>query len=269
MKFGLTIAGSDSGAGAGVQEDLKTFTMLGVYCATVITSITAQNTYEVAEVFNLPPRIVSAQIDAVMRDFPIIYGKTGMLGSNEIVEAVCSKIDEYGLKLVVDPVMISKSGARLLSEDAVKTLRDKLLPRAFFITPNIPEASVLSGIAIRSWEDMEEAADRLLSSGCTYVVIKGGHLEGETVRDLLCSTTNRKWFEYSRVHTKNNHGAGCTLSSAVAAELAKGSPPLVAYAKARRFLQKALERSLNIGRGHGPLNPMYKLPGFKGNNERS
>jgi len=263
VKFGLTIAGSDSGAGAGVQEDLKTFTMLGFYCATVITSITAQNTYEVAEVFNLPARIVSAQIDAVMRDFPIMYGKTGMLGSTEIVEAVCSKVDEYGLKLVVDPVMISKSGAQLLSEDAVKTLRDRLLPRALLITPNIPEASVLSGIPIRSWEDMEEAADRLLSSGCTYVVIKGGHLDGETVRDLLCSTSTRKWFEYRRVHTKNNHGAGCTLSSAVAAELAKGNPPLRAYAKARRFLQKALERSLNIGRGYGPLNPMYNLPSFR------
>ncbi|MEM0119970.1 MAG: bifunctional hydroxymethylpyrimidine kinase/phosphomethylpyrimidine kinase [Thermoprotei archaeon] len=263
MKFGLTIAGSDSGAGAGVQEDLKTFTMLGVYCATVITSITAQNTYEVIDLFDLPPKSVGAQIDAVMTDFPIVYGKSGMLGNHEIVEVVSSKVDEYGLKLVVDPVMVSKSGAKLLSERGIETLRDKLLPRALMVTPNIHEASILSGVNIKSRQDMVEAAERIFKAGPKYVVVKGGHLEGPLVHDLLYSSRELKWFEYRRINTKNNHGAGCTLSSAVAARLAHGDPPIEAYTYARRFLQRALENSLNIGRGHGPLNPMYRLSAFR------
>lgn len=263
MRFAITIAGSDSSAGAGAQEDLKTFTMLGVYGVTVITSITAQNTFEVIEALDLPPRIVGLQIDAVMKDFPIVYGKTGMLGNHEIVEVVCSKIDEYGLRLVVDPVMVAKSGARLLSEKGVEALRERLLPRALMVTPNIPEASILSGVNIRGREDMVEAAERILALGPKYVVVKGGHLEGRKVYDLFWSTGERKWFEYPRVETKNNHGAGCTLSSAVAARLAWGDSPLKAYAYARRFLQRALEKGLSIGRGHGPLNPMYRLAPFR------
>ncbi len=263
VRFGITIAGSDSGAGAGIQEDLKTFTVLGVYCATVITSVTAQNTYEVTDIHDVPVKTVCSQIDAVMRDLPIVYGKTGMLSNRDIVDAVATKIDEYGLRLVVDPVMVAKSGARLLSDTAVAALREKLLPRAFMVTPNIHEASILSGIKIEDAHQMEEAAQRILSTGCGHVVIKGGHLEGAKVRDLLYSTHTKKWFVHRRINTRNTHGAGCTLSSAVAAHLALGHPPVEAYAKARAFVQMALQNSLSIGRGHGPLNPMYRLKAFR------
>ena len=259
MHFGMTIAGSDSGAGAGMQQDLKTFTALGVYCATIVTSVTAQNTYEVTAIYDLPAEIVEAQIEAVLADFEIRYGKTGMLSNADIVRSVARKAREHGLSLVVDPVMVSKSGAVLLKQEAVEALRSDLLSLALMVTPNIPEAEILSGIKISNSYDMEEAARRIIELGPKYVVIKGGHMQGETVTDLFYDGKSIMKFSYDRVNTKNTHGGGDTLSAAITAYLSKGYEPLRAYALGRRFMQRAIEHALNVGKGYGPVNPIYKL----------
>lgn len=259
MNFAITIAGSDSSAGAGIQEDLKTCTALGVYCLTVITSITAQNTYQVKAVHDIPVDIVEKQIDAVMEDFSPRYGKTGMLSNHEIVKLVARKIDEYNLKIVVDPVMVSKSGAVLLRNDAIDALKNQLVPRAYFITPNTNEAEKITGLKIKDVEGMELAAKMIHDLGVKYVVIKGGHLDGEKVTDIFYDGRIIRRFEYPRIKTKNTHGAGCTLSSAIASYLSIYGDPMKSFTLARRFMQKAIERSLNIGHGNGPLNPMYRI----------
>jgi hydroxymethylpyrimidine/phosphomethylpyrimidine kinase len=259
MHFGMTIAGSDSGAGAGMQQDLKTFTALGVYCATIVTSVTAQNTYEVTAIYDVPAEIVEAQIEAVLADFEIRHGKTGMLSNGDIVRSVARKAREHGLSLVVDPVMVSKSGAVLLKQEAVEALKSDLLSLALMVTPNIPEAEILSGVKISDSYDMEEAARRIIELGPKYVVIKGGHMQGETVTDLFYDGKSTMKFSYDRVNTKNTHGGGDTLSAAIAAYLSKGYEPVRAYALARRFMQRAIERALNVGKGYGPVNPIYKL----------
>lgn len=259
MNFAITIAGSDSIAGAGIQEDLKTCTMLGVYCATIITSITAQNSYEVRGIHDVPAEMVELQIDTVLSDIPIRYGKTGMLSNAEIIKVVAKSIKKYSLKIVVDPVMVAKSGARLLREDAVQTMINDLIPQAFFVTPNIPEAEVITGMRIKSEDDMLDAAKEIKKLGVNFVVIKGGHIDGENVTDILYDGKDYKKFVYPRIRTKNTHGSGCTLSSAIASYLARGYDPIVSYSKARFFLQKAIEHNLEVGRGHGPLNPMYKI----------
>lgn len=258
MRFAMTIAGSDSGAGAGMQQDLKTFTALGVYCATVITSITAQNTFEVTAIYDLPAKMVEAQIEAVLADFNITYGKTGMLSNGDIVRSVASKAREHGLKLVVDPVMVSKSGAILLRQEAVEALRKDLLSAAFMTTPNVPEAEILSGINIKGVEDMEEAAMRIGDLGPDHVVVKGGHLQGAQVTDVFYDGKAIKRFSYQRIITKNTHGGGDTLSAAITAYLSRGYDPLRAYSLARRFMQRAIERGLSIGKGYGPANPAYR-----------
>ncbi len=258
MRFAVTIAGSDSGAGAGMQQDLKTCTALGVYCATVITSVTAQNTFEVTAIHDIPPEIVEAQIEAVLADFDIKYGKTGMLSNSEIVKSVAIKTREHGLNLVVDPVMVSKSGAVLLRQEAIESLKKDLLAVAFMTTPNVPEAEILSGLKISSVKDMIEAAKRIKDFGPQYVVIKGGHMAGENVTDIVYDGKNLKKFTYPRINTRNTHGGGDTLSAAITAYLSKGYEPFKAYSLARKFMQEAIRRGLNIGKGYGPANPAYR-----------
>ncbi len=259
MNFAITIAGSDSIAGAGIQEDLKTCTMLGVYCATVITSVTAQNSYEVRGIHDIPPEMVELQIDTVLSDIPIKYGKTGMLSNANIIEIVSKSIKKHSLSMVVDPVMVSKSGSRLLREDAVESLIKDLIPISFFVTPNIPEAEVITGLKIKNDDDMFIAAKEIKKLGVNFVVVKGGHMDGKNVTDVLYDGKEYKKFVYPRIRTKNTHGSGCTLSSAISSYLAKGYDPIVSYSKARSFLQMAIEHNLEVGRGHGPLNPMYKI----------
>mgnify|MGYP001626441746 CR=1 FL=1 len=259
MRFAMTIAGSDSGAGAGMQQDLKACTALGVYCATVITSITAQNTFEVTAIYDLPPEIVKAQIDAVLAYFDIKYAKTGMLSNSGIVKVVAEKAREYGLKLTVDPVMVSKSNAVLLKQEAIESLKKELLSEAFAVTPNVPEAEILSGIKIKDVTDMKMAAEAIKDLGPRYVVIKGGHMQGQKVTDIVYDGKNFKEFVYARINTKNTHGGGDTLSASITAYLSRGYEFFSAYSLARRFMQKAIERGLSIGKGYGPANPAYRF----------
>jgi hydroxymethylpyrimidine/phosphomethylpyrimidine kinase len=255
----LTIAGSDSGGGAGIQADLKTFSALGVYGASAITAITAQNTERVTDVFELPTALIAAQIDAVVTDIGADVVKTGMLSSVNIIEVVAAKIREHELgPLVVDPVMVAKSGDRLLREDAVEALKAQLLPLATVLTPNIPEAEVLLGHSIRTWDDRREAAKELLALGPGAVVVKGGHAEGDTVIDLLYDGNEFRDFTASRVDTQNTHGTGCTFASAIAAALAKRENVRVATAMAKAYVTKALQMSYPVGHGRGPVHHFFR-----------
>ena len=254
MKRALTIAGSDSGAGAGVQADLKTFAARGVYGASVITAVTAQNTLRVTRVLELPLEIIEAQIDAVLCDIGADAVKTGMLSSAPIVELVAKKVREWGVeRLVVDSVMVAKGGDRLLREDAVTAVREKLLALALVLTPNLPEAEVLVGRPVRTREQRKRAAREIAAMGVRNVVIKGGHAEGAPV-DLLFD--GRDFTEYSaeRIESRNTHGGGCTFSAAVAAELAKGRGVPEAVGEAKRYVTEAIRQAPEIGGGHGPLN---------------
>ncbi len=258
MKRALTIAGSDSGGGAGIQADLKTFGALGVFGTSAITAITAQNTVAVTRIQEIDPDVVAAQIDAVAEDIGIDAAKTGMLASTTIVEAVAAALRRHRVpNLVVDPVMISKSGARLLKEDAIGTLKTRLLPLAEIVTPNIPEAEVLSGHKIADVEAMRDAARRILDLGSRRVVIKGGHAEGPNVVDLYFDGERFEEFKAERVATRNTHGTGCTYSAAIAAYLAHGLPPLDAVARAKEFLIAALRTAPDIGKGIGPINHFH------------
>lgn len=255
----MTIAGSDSGAGAGIQADLKTFAALGTYGCSVITAITAQNTKGVDRVYELPADIVAAQIDSVFDDFKIEATKTGMLANSEIIELVAEKLRQHQVKnLVVDPVILSKSGARLLRKEAEKTLTQKILPLATLVTPNLLEAESLSGIKITSMEDSKRAAEKILSWGARNVVIKGGHREGAPV-DLFYDGVEFRKLVADRVETKNDHGTGCTFSSAIAAFLAKGQDLWSAVSAAKEYITKALKTSYSIGSGHSPVNHFYHL----------
>jgi hydroxymethylpyrimidine/phosphomethylpyrimidine kinase len=254
VPIAVTIAGSDSGGGAGIQADLKTFAALGVYGVTVITAITAQNTVGVRAVQEAEPEIIRAQLDAVAEDFTIGALKTGMLSTARIIEEVAKGIRRHRITpLVIDPVMVAKSGDRLLHEDAVEALRRQLLPLARVVTPNIPEAEVLSGSAIRSLEDRIIAAKVILSLGARAVVIKGGHAPGDPVVDLLVDETGSTPFSAPRVATKQTHGTGCTFSAAIAAGLARGSSLSAAVAEAREYVSRALRDAPGLGHGHGPL----------------
>ncbi len=255
----LTIAGSDSGGGAGIQADLKTFAALGVYGASAIVALTAQNTVGVTAVHEVPPEFVTAQIDAVMTDIGADAAKTGMLASAPIVGAVAESVRRHGIdRLVVDPVMVAKSGDRLLREDAVEAVRRDLLPLALVVTPNIPEAEVLAGRRIESEADMAEAARAIAALGPRYVVVKGGHLPGEPV-DLVFDGAAVERLSSPRVETRNTHGTGCTFSAAIAAELAKGAAPLEAIARAKAYLYQALAHSYAVGAGHSPVHHFYAL----------
>ncbi len=255
----LTIAGSDSSAGAGIQADLKTFAALGVYGASALTAVTAQNTRGVTAVHELPPEIVAAQIDAVVTDIRPDAVKTGMLANAEIIEVVAGKVKKHGLpNLVVDPVMVAKSGDPLLRRDAVAALRDLLLPLAAVVTPNLPEAAVLTGRDLDSQADVRRAAREIVALGARAVVLKGGHAEGDTATDLLYD--GRRFREYSapRIDTTSTHGTGCTFASAIAAYLALGQPLPEAVGHAKEYVTEALRHAYPIGAGHGPLHHFWR-----------
>ena len=260
MRAVLTIAGSDSGGGAGIQADLKTFAALGVYGTSAITAITAQNTVGVTAAATLAADLVTAQIEAVAADIHLDATKTGMLGSAAIVEAVAAAIEELELPLVVvDPVMLAKSGDRLLDEDGVRAMSAELLPRAMVVTPNIPEAEVLSGMPIRSVADAREAARRIHRLGRCAVIVKGGHAQGDRIVDLLFDGDLLVEFPTDRIATRNTHGTGCTFASAVAANLALGHSLADAAARAQAYVAGAIRHGPAIGRGHGPLDHFWQM----------
>ena len=254
----MTIAGSDSGGGAGIQADLKTFAAFGVYGASVITAVTAQNTVAVTGVHEVPTEMIAAQIQAVMTDLGADAVKTGMLSSSAIIETVAAEIRSLGVeRLVVDPVMVAKSGDRLLREEAVDVLRSSLLPLASVVTPNVPEAETLAGMRVRSGDDARRAAERILGMGARSVVVKGGHLPGEPV-DLYYDGNRFLELPGKRVETTSTHGTGCTFASAIAAGLALGHELVDAVAQAKEYVAEAMARAFPMGRGHGPLNHFYR-----------
>jgi hydroxymethylpyrimidine/phosphomethylpyrimidine kinase len=260
LPVALTIAGSDSGGGAGIQADLKTFAALGVHGTSAITAITAQNTLGVGEIMEIPPALVSAQIEAVMQDIGAQAAKTGMLASAEIIDAVVLAIQQYGIRnLVVDPVMVAKGGARLLRDDAVDALRRRLLPLAAVVTPNIPEAEVLLDRPLRTLDERRQAARDLVSLGARAAVVKGGHADEQLAIDHYFDGAQMIELQSPRVATQNTHGSGCVFSAALAAGLAKGSDAMAAVHEAKAFITAAIESSLEVGRGHGPVNPMFRI----------
>ena len=261
----LTIAGSDSGGGAGIQADLKTFSALGVFGASALTAITAQNTVGVTAVHEIPTEVISAQIDAVITDIGADAIKTGMLSSSAIIECVAGSLQRHagspGVRnLVVDPVMVAKSGDSLLQQEAVTTLKERLLPLAAVVTPNIPEAEALTGISVDTPEDMRRAAGLFLEMGAKSVVVKGGHLDGPAT-DLYYDGTEFREFTSPRIDTVNTHGTGCTFASAVAAGLAKGLDGPEAVAAAKEYVTEAIRHSFPIGQGHGPLSHFWQYWG--------
>jgi len=254
MRTALTIAGSDSGGGAGIQADLKTFAAHGVYGTSAITAITAQNTLGVTAWQAIPAELVVAQIDAVVSDIGADAVKTGMLANAGIVSAVAAAVQRLSLRnLVVDPVMIAKGGDRLLETAAVDAVRTELLPLASIVTPNIPEAEVLSGMTIASLDGMRDAGRRILDLGPRVVLVKGGHLGGDQSIDVACSAGGTEEFRAERIVTVHTHGTGCTLASAIAANLALGLSDLEAIRRAKEYVTEAIRRAPGIGRGHGPL----------------
>jgi hydroxymethylpyrimidine/phosphomethylpyrimidine kinase len=254
----LTIAGSDSGGGAGIQADVKTFAALGVHGTSAITAITAQNTLTVTDILEVTPGLVTAQIDAVLSDFEVMAAKTGMLASSKVIEAVAAAITKHGIpNLVVDPVMIAKGGASLLREDAIGALRVLMLPLATVITPNLPEAEVILGRLVRTLDERKLAARDLVALGAHAAVVKGGHSEDD-VTDIYWDGIQMVELTGTRFPTTNTHGSGCVFSAAIAAGLAKGLEPLAAVKGAKEFISGAIEHSLELGFGHGPVNPMFK-----------
>ncbi len=256
----LTIAGSDSGGGAGIQADLKTFAAFGVYGMSAITAITAQNTRTVAAVQEIDLDVIAAQIGAVASDIRIDVVKTGMLSSAGIVDLVAEKARAHNFtKLVVDPVMVAATGARLLEEDSVESIRKNLLPLATVVTPNLPEAEVLADMEVMDRAGMEEAARRIHGLGPQYVVVKGGHFEdSENADDLLFDGAEFEVFSAKRVRTRNNHGTGCTFASAVAAGIALEHDITSSVANAKAYVTEAIRNAFPVGHGHGPLNHFYR-----------
>lgn len=254
----LTIAGSDSGAGAGIQADLKTFAALGVYGVSALTAVTAQNTRGVHAAFELPGDLIAAQIEAVISDFGVSAAKTGMLSSTAIIEVVAGKIREHRIRqLVVDPVMVAKGGDRLLREDAVETFRRLLLPLALVLTPNLPEAATLVGFSIRSTADMRRAAQGIAAMGPRYVVVKGGHLDGAPT-DILFDGAAFHELDGARIPGTSTHGTGCTFSAAITAGLAKGQPVPDAVRAAKAFVSAAIAAAPAVGHGNGPLEHFHR-----------
>ncbi|MFN2433347.1 MAG: bifunctional hydroxymethylpyrimidine kinase/phosphomethylpyrimidine kinase [Gemmatimonadota bacterium] len=258
----LTIAGSDPSGGAGIQADLKTFHALGVYGAAVLTALTAQNTRGVSGVHAVPAEFVWAQIEEVVTDVPPDAVKTGMLGSRAVVLAVARAADEFDLApLVVDPVMVATSGDRLLDEGAEATIRDELLPRAALVTPNAPEAAVLSGLVVAGLDDLERAARRIVHElGARAALVKSGDLPGELIRDVLYDGATLEVFEEPKLRTRSTHGSGCTLAAAIAAYLARGEAMAGAVRRARAFTRRAIEEAFPLGAGNGPLNHFVRPP---------
>lgn len=259
MKTALTIAGSDSGGGAGIQADLKAFAAHGVFGMSVITAVTAQNTLEVRSVQNIDLSIIKDQIEAVFDDLPVDAVKIGMLSSPETVEVVADSLKKYKPDFIVlDPVMVSKGGHHLLQEEAITALKKQMVPLATVITPNIPEAEVLTGIRIQTAEDQMDVCRAIHKLGAKTVLLKGGHLSGDPI-DLFFDGKEFHWINGERIHTKNTHGTGCTLSSAIAANLAKGAFLKAAIEQSKSYISLAIKHSLNLGHGHGPTNHFYEL----------
>jgi hydroxymethylpyrimidine kinase/phosphomethylpyrimidine kinase len=255
MKRVLTIAGSDSGGGAGIQADLKAITLLGGFGMSVLTALTAQNTVAVTSIHAVPVEFIAAQIDAVFTDIGVDAVKTGMLSTTEVVKLVASKMSEYKPSIVVvDPVMVAKSGDPLLAAEARQTLAEFLLPEATMVTPNLPEASALAGLEVTTEKEMRIAAEKIHALGPKYVLVKGGHLQGEAV-DLLFDGRGFHEFRSPRIETKNVHGTGCTYASAIATYLAQEIEVVEAVAAAKRFITEAIRHGLSLGKGHGPTNP--------------
>jgi hydroxymethylpyrimidine/phosphomethylpyrimidine kinase len=252
----LIVAGSDSGGGAGIQADIKTVTALDGFAATALTALTAQNTMGVHAVHSVPLDFIARQIEAVMTDIGADVIKTGMLGDSAVIATVCEALDRYapGVPVVVDPVMVAKGGHALLAAEAVDALRRQLLPRAAVVTPNLPEAEALSGMTIVTVADMRVAAAALLALGVPAVLLKGGHLPGDDIVDLLATPDRTEAFSSPRIHTRHTHGTGCTTASAVAAGLAQGMSLRDAVLRARVYVRAAIASAPGFGGGHGPLN---------------
>ncbi len=251
----LTIAGSDSGGGAGIQADLKTFAAHGVFGTSAVTAVTAQNTVAVTGIEELSPELVALQIDAVVSDIGVDAVKTGMLSSRSLIEIVARKLEEHRLeKTVVDPVMVAKSGARLLDPGAVEALVGQLLPRAFVVTPNLPEAESHVGFPLEDEASILEAAKRIVEMGAKAALVKGGHGMGEESVDVLYYRGSIRRYRAPRIPTKNTHGTGCTFSAAIAAQLALGRELEEAVERAKGYVTRAISEAFELGKGHGPLN---------------
>ncbi|QOX63232.1 bifunctional hydroxymethylpyrimidine kinase/phosphomethylpyrimidine kinase [Anoxybacterium hadale] len=259
MKTALTIAGSDSCGGAGIQADIKTMTTHGVYAMSAITALTAQNTTGVTGIMEVPPEFLEAQLEAVLTDIFPDAVKIGMVSSVGLIKTIADKLKTYQVRnIVIDPVMISTSGSRLISEDAVDALKEALIPLAALLTPNIPEAEVLSGIEIKTTDDMITAAGRISSQYGVAVLCKGGHSINDA-NDLLYTEGSYQWLQGKRIDNPNTHGTGCTLSSAIASNLAKGYDLITAIEKAKSYISGALEAMLDLGKGSGPLNHAFAI----------
>lgn len=259
MRTALTIAGSDSSGGAGIQADIKTMTANGVYAMSAVTALTAQNTMGVSDIMEVTPRFLKNQIDAVFSDIRPDAVKIGMVSSSALIDTISERLRFYnGEKIVLDPVMIATSGARLIDEEAVASLTEKLLPLSHIATPNIPEAEVLSGIKIENEKDMEKAAEMIyIKYGCA-VLIKGGHSINDA-NDFLRDKNGSSWFYGAKINNPNTHGTGCTLSSAIASNLAKGYETAEAVERAKKYLTDALSDMLDLGKGSGPLNHGFMI----------
>ncbi len=257
----LIIAGSDSGGGAGIQADIKTVTMLGAFAATAVTALTAQNTLGVFGVLPIAPAFIRQQIEVVLDDIGADAVKTGMLHDAAVIEMVAAVLAERApaVPLVVDPVMVAKGGAPLIEPGAIDALKEVLIPRAAVLTPNLPEAEILCGRTIDSLATMRAAAEGLLALGCRAVLLKGGHLAGETVHDVLVAGSGVREWQSPRIDTRHTHGTGCTLASEIAAGLAAGLAVEPAVERARDYVQRAIASAPGLGRGHGPLDHAHPL----------
>ena len=259
MRTALSIAGSDSSGGAGIQADIKTMTANGVYAMTAVTALTAQNTTGVTDILEVTPAFLSAQLDAVFTDIFPDAVKIGMVSSAELIAVIADKLRQYGARrIVVDPVMVATSGSKLLRDDAIDALRRELLPLATVLTPNIPEAEILAGMEIRSPADMETAARTIYETYGCAVLCKGGH-DLNDANDLLWKDGAGVWFKGRRIDNPNTHGTGCTLSSAIASNLAKGLPLEEAVRRAKDYISGALAAMLDLGKGRGPMNHLFDL----------
>ena len=259
MRTALSIAGSDCSGGAGIQADIKTMTVNGVYAMSAVTALTAQNTTGVTGIFEVPPEFIGQQLDAVFDDIPPDAVKIGMVSSGELIKVIAEKLSKYGAKnIVVDPVMVSTAGARLMKEEALQTLESELIPLATVITPNIPEAEILADMKIQNAGDMTTAAKKIGDKFGCAVLVKGGHSVSDA-DDLLYSGGCCKWFRGKRIDNPNTHGTGCTLSSAIAANLAKGLDLETAVERAKEYISGALGAMLDLGKGSGPMNHAFEL----------
>jgi len=259
----LIVAGSDSSGGAGLQADIKTVTVLGGFAMTAVTAVTVQNTLGVFGIHEVPAPVVIGQIRAALEDIGVDALKTGMLHSAEVIQGVAATLEELDISvpLVVDPVMVAKGGASLLEDDAIKALKTHLIPRAAVVTPNIPEAEALTGMVIKTSDDQAKAGEKIMAMGAKAVLVKGGHMAGDQVVDVLVSSAGPpEKFSSPRINTVHTHGTGCTLASAIATMLAQGRPLSLAVVRAHDYVYEAIRTAPGFGQGHGPLNHVHTLP---------